>query len=305
MALLCLPDCSAPNPGPATKPSKHEWLFHFNPADFRMTVRFHGPDPHGEYYSFTAGSSSHEKRLQERAEEPRHITFTATEKEIRNWRSAMHPPTWKGGPVTPGVFNPKQGYTGYVVEIETDGRPMFAKLGWDLETYDALSTLEGCSGGLEAMLEALARKREEWARARFNILASGEWHKVVVGAGSGSCWGEETSPELEAVRDGKSILIRKPGKINGAVNVLSTDSEEAQRFRRQLYAFALHYELEGKPTPNSFLVYRIQIQKSPKDELATIFYGYGSHSDEQATRFKDWMVGWPVGVNPDWNPGPK
>jgi len=272
------------------------WKFNFKPDDFLMVVKYYGPNPK-KYYSFSAGSPSHRKTLEKRKLESKHITAICTKEEILNWRSLMHPPGRVGGKMKDGRFEPEVEYVGYVVQIQTNGKHMFSELRWDLETYDALAGFQACCWRshptiLLPMLNAVAKKREEWARKRYKILLSPKWHRFVIGVGSGSCWGESASPIMEAVREGQSVRFRRPNKKGDLGKVLSSNSDKIMKFQKELYEYAVYFALHGSCPPNSWKVYSITKQTNSEDKMKVVFYGYGAPQDPKVVLFEKWIRHW-------------
>ena len=294
--MCCVLGCNAPSrPDSAAVSDSTRWKFHFSPDDFLMTVKYYGPNPE-TYYSFSAGSPSHAQILKSRAAESRHVAFIATQEEILNWRSCVC------GSMKEGRFEPEGDYTGYVVQVETNGKHMFSNLKWDLKTFNTLVGIEACCWQshpecLRPMLDALAERREDWIHRRYNILLSGEWHRMVIATGLGSCWGWSATPKLEAVRENESVRFHGPGLTEDFEYVVSGEPGKVRQFQKELYSYAVYFALHGSCPSNSWKVYSIKIQKDLKDELRLVFYGYGDPSDEKVASFENWINCWISGAN--------
>lgn len=289
-ALLVLPCCNKHDADEAKGATESDYpKFSFDASDFRMSIRYYGPDAE-RFYKATFASPNRGHLLASLARQPKHLTAIATERDILNWRSQMHGPWWEK---RDGVFEPDASYVGYVVEVETAGRDMYFPLGWGLETFDALESMGVYSLAnprvLDPMLDRLKNLRKTWIARRYSVLLDPEWKKIIVGVGTGSCWGEGMSPVL--------VLLRKEdGAVVGG-SPEATDlgrkmmpSTELPYFQKKLYEYVTHFAEHGECTWNSWTVISVSMQRSDDTEPKEAFYGYGS-PDEKTLEFQKWIKG--------------
>lgn len=96
-------------------------------------------------------------------------------------------------------------YTGYVLHIRSGRERVHVLLGWNLETYNAIRSIQSCCWRshpniLQPLLENIADVRREWIEKRYACLLQPEWRYIVIGIENGSCWGEFPLPTTWRLR---------------------------------------------------------------------------------------------------------